>query len=456
MAKSIIKKQYLYEYLAVIAVSLLFLVLGLFLGGLSPIIVVLKEEGFHEIPPISDSIASWMMNALNIGVIPGALISSYGSDIFGRKYAMLSTIIPQLLSHILLYFATNIWMVYSSFFMRGIVLAMTFALVPSYISEVASAKIRGPCATFGPILLPIGGLFGGTLQAALSIPLATIIAGILGICCVPILCFIPESPYFYVAKQRNDEGKRILRKLRQTENVDKEFLEIQSALMEVQKQKNVSWSELFTNKFNLRILLICGGVQLVQQITGYLPLTGFSANIVTEAGLNLSLVVVTIIINVSNVGTTIVSIFFVDSLGRRLQFMVDCTMVILGLATLGAGYFFEHYYTSIAFGILKLVGILLFLNAYSFGFSFLPNLLSAELFPTDIKAKGVSLLMAVQAVEGFIVSMLYNKLFLIADYLPFWVFCIFTIIGLIFGYFFIPETKHKTLAEIQKEFNINP
>lgn len=417
-------------------------------------IVVLENEGYRNIPPVSKTESSWTVNSLNIGVLLGAILTSYISDIIGKKYSLLLAQGPLFLSHIIIYFAKSVYMIYVSIILRGISLGMGYGCIPNYISEVTSPPLRGPSTVFGMLLLPVGGLIGGVVQATASISQTTIVMAIIGLCIVPFLFLMPESPYYFVAKKQDNECKRTLRKLRRTQNVDKEFLEIQTTWNDIEKTKNISLIELFRNNKNRRVFLICAGTQIVQQTTGYLPLFAFSHDIIFESGLNWSLLTITILINIITILLSIISMFVIEKLGRRLLFIIVCSMVILGLGMLGSSFYFEHDYKSIWFGILKTSGMLMYLSAFGLGLGFFHNLLAAELFPSDFKSKGVSIIVMLQAIEGTIVTTIYGSLFSFVDYLPFFVFFVLTVLGLIFGYLFIPETKNKSLAEIQKDLNI--
>ncbi|XP_044739808.1 sugar transporter ERD6-like 5 [Chrysoperla carnea] len=455
--KSYFNKKYLQQYISVMAASLVFFVCGNQMGTMSPYLVILNVDGYHEVPKISSLIVSWLSSIYNIGILFGALMSTYANDILGRKLSMILFTFPALLSQIFQYFAVNISMVFISLFLRGITSSWAFSVVPTYISEIALPHLRGPFTVLGVLIMSLGMLSGSLIQASFSIELSALIGGISVLVTLVLVCVISETPYFFISKNKDAKCKESLRKFRCEKIVDKEYEEIKSSWNETLAIKQEGWVKIFTVPLNLKVVFICVGVQTCQQFTALTTMVTNIHTIVQHYQLDLSLTQISIMSKGVETFTTIISIFVIDSWGRRPLFL----FVSLGACI-------AHFITGLAFvianingeisttvGITAFIGNLIYLAISGLGLKHLPNVLGAELFTTDIRSKGCSLLMVISAIEGAIVALLFDFLFNMANYLPFLIFSACGFLGFVFGVIWVPETRSKSLAEIQRQLKCN-
>ncbi|XP_044740033.1 sugar transporter ERD6-like 5 [Chrysoperla carnea] len=424
---------------------------------MSPYLVILNVEGYHEIPKVSSLTVSWLSSIYNIGILAGALISTYVNDILGRKLSMILFTVPGLFSQIFQYFAVNISMVFISLFLRGIVTSWAFSIVPTYISEIALPHLRGPFTVVGVLILSVGMLSGSLIQASFSIELSALIGGILVLVTLMFVCVVYETPYFLIAKNQDEKCKESLRKFCSEQNVDKEYEEIKSSWNESLSVKQTGWIKIFTDPSNLKVFLICVGVQSCQQFTALTTMITNIHVVVEHYGLDISLTQISIMAKGVETFTAFISIFIVDSWGRRPLFIFVSLGACIAHFVTGLGLFIANINGEISttLGITAFIGNLIYLTISGLGLKYLPNVLGAELFPTDIKSKGCSLLMVISAIEGAIVALLFDFLFNIAYYLPFLIFSVCGFLGFVFGIIWVPETRSKSLSEIQRQLKCN-
>lgn len=374
------------------------------------------------------------------------------SDVIGRKHTLLLVAVPYSTSWIIIAFADNIYLFYLARFIGGLGDACIFSTLPCYIGEVATPKVRG---YYGHSLVCYGlsgQVYINVVGGYLDIQIAALVSLLATVLFVLTFIFAPESPYYYVMKNRKKDARISLQKLRGVEDVEEELLSIEEAIRR-QMSESCSWKELFTVKNNRRAVLAGVFLRCTSQLAGVAVFMMYTQYIFKQSGGNLSAVDSSIIFTATMAVLSITASAVIEWLGRRLSLAISLGGVSVALACL-AVYFYLLQETSedlTDFKWVPLTGMLLYVVCFAFGTLTVPTLMLSELFSANIKAKGLSVLIVAFAAMVSITSQLFHSLnTAFGLYAPFAFFCVCSVVNVFVALKIVPETKGKTLEEIQQ------
>jgi len=338
----------------------------------------------------------------------------------------------------------------------GIAIGITSYVVPMYIAEISPTRIRGALVTLNQLMITIGILVSYITDYALSddnnneswrwmflvglIPALILLAG---------MFFLPESPRWLISRHRSDEGIRVLRKVEDPDMVDETLANIRKEVKQETENKT-RVTEIF--KPWLRTpLIITVGIFFFQQFSGVNTIIYYSPIIFKMAGIvsNAQSIIPAIIIGVMNVLACLLSVFLLDRTGRRKLYMIGILGMIPSLALLGVCFHFKEALgaTLPIFAVLSIVCYIVFI---AISLAPLGWLLISEIFPLNLRGVGMSIgslaHWAFNAVIAFTFLKLVNSLGIDAT---FWCYAVICLIGAIWGYYYIPETKGKSLEDIE-------
>lgn len=431
---------------------------GMVLAWTATIDEGLLGGGLNNIPLKLDDLG-WIGSFVTLGAMCICIPIGIICDYIGRKYAMLMLIVPFMIGWLLVIFAENLAMIYAGRFITGIAGGAFCVSAPMYTSEIAEKEIRGALGSYFQLLLTVGILLANILGYTTSIKVYTIICA-----CIPLLFGVvfflqPETPIYLMKKGKTTEAKAALRKLRgDNYNVDNEIDEIQKNLDD-EKKNHIPFLESFKKRATKKSLLICFGLMFFQQMSGVNAVIFYTSNIFKAAGTTIPNGLATIIVGVCQVVATFVSSLVIDKLGRKILLLFsDCVMAV-GTLILGLYFTLKDRHvidpaTAEDLGWLPVVALCIFIVVFSLGFGPIPWMISSEVFPPEIKSVASSAAGTFNWLLAFCVTKLYpTMLENIGGDGAFYIFTGFSVVGTIFVFFVIPETKGKTLAEIQDELN---
>lgn len=403
---------------------------------------------------LSPMLTGWAASSAIWGCVFGALFSGALSDKYGRKKVLLLSGLLFTLSALGSAVPDNLTQFVMARFIGGLGVGSASMLSPLYISEIAPAKIRGMLVTlyqlaivFGiNIIYIVNYLIANTHDQVWNVQLGWRYMlgseGIPAILFFILLFFVPESPRWLVKENRSDEALKILNKINGPEETHRILKEIKEAVNE----EKGSFLDLF--KPGIRKAMIVGSVlALFSQVTGINAIIYYAPEIFKQVGFGSeSALFQTMIIGFVNMLFTLVAIRFIDYWGRR-------TLLIWGISgmvscLLGMGMFFYFEITS---GSLLLLFILGFIASFASSLGPIPWVLISEIFPTKTRGTAMSFSIVILWLGVVLITQFFPVLLsLFGGAFTFWIFMINALILLIFTLIFIPETKQKTLEEIQE------
>ncbi|MDA7854078.1 sugar porter family MFS transporter [Cyclobacteriaceae bacterium] len=403
---------------------------------------------------LSPMLTGWAASSAIWGCVFGALFSGALSDKYGRKKVLLLSGLLFTLSALGSAVPDNLTQFVMARFIGGLGVGSASMLSPLYISEIAPAKIRGMLVTlyqlaivFGiNIIYIVNYLIANTHDQVWNVQLGWRYMlgseGIPAILFFILLFFVPESPRWLVKENRSDEALKILNKINGPEETHQILKEIKEAVNE----EKGSFLDLF--KPGIRKAMVVGSVlALFSQVTGINAIIYYAPEIFKQVGFGSeSALFQTMIIGFVNMLFTLVAIRFIDYWGRR-------TLLIWGISgmvscLLGMGMFFYFEITS---GSLLLLFILGFIASFASSLGPIPWVLISEIFPTKTRGTAMSFSIVILWLGVVLITQFFPVLLsLFGGAFTFWIFMINALILLIFTLIFIPETKQKTLEEIQE------
>lgn len=271
----------------------------------------------------------------------------------------------------------------------------------------------------------------------------------------PIIAFIlflrmPESPYFLLMKNKTEKAEKSLYFLRR-KSVTKDLQELDRDVKRQMSEKG-TFKELITIKSNRNALLIMIGIRSMQQLSGISAWIAFTQTVFLTANPNMSPIFATILYYVTLIIVQIIGSFQVDKYGRKSLLIISSLLSGIDLIG-GAIFFYVQERTDIdidGYEWIPLAVMLIYVIVFGFGLSIIPTLMLGEMFSASIKGKALCVMCMYYAVLVATTIKIFHFLSGFGMFLPFLMFGCCCILGTIFAYFFVPETKGKSLEDIQQ------
>lgn len=427
---------------------------------------------------LTSTIFSLAVSAFLVGGMIGGLTGGPLANKVGRKqgifYTQFLSIIGAILSGISKPASTYEVLIIGRFLI-GIACGLFTGLVPLYITEVAPVNIRGGLGTFNQLavtsgiflsqILGLNSVLGSTDTWPILVSLTAIPAAIQAI----LLLFLPESPRFLILdKKDEDAGKKALKKLRQTDDIDEEMEEIKAEANASNDSGSLSVLQLLMSS-ELRLALfvtIC--MHLSQQLSGITAIFYYSTKFFQSAGISCgNSQYATMGVGAIMVTMTIVTIPLMDKLGRRtLHFvgiigMIVCSILItiaLNVSSLDSVDCLSPESGKAAnaetdgAGVFAIVATLAFVVFFAFGPGSIPWLITGELFTQAPRSAAIAIATFVNWTGNLAVGLIFPQMQESITDFSFLPFTIILVILFAILYFYLPETRGIPVNEIEALF----
>lgn len=396
---------------------------------------------------------SWISGLMPLGALGGGILGGTFIDHLGRKWTLLVTDVLFLIAWSINYFAQNYSYMYVSRLISGLSVGIASLTLPVYLAETLLPGVRGSLGLLPTALGNIGILVCYMLGQMYEWQELALVGVILSIPFLLLFIWIiPETPRYYISKGKNQSSKDALQWLRgSAADIDKEFLELQRNHEEAQN-KSASIKDLFS-RTNIKLLGIVLGLMFFQQMSGINAVIFYTTKIFKESGSNLDEKICTTIIGVVNFISTFIAATLIDKLGRKILLYVSSVSMILSLGILGA-YFYLLDETEInvePYGWLPLASFVVYVLGFSLGFGPIPWLMMGEILPARIRGPAASLCTGFNWTCTFIVTKTFLLIIdAIGSHGTFWLFGGIVCAALIFTIMFVPETRGKSLQDIER------
>jgi len=393
----------------------------------------------------------WGVSSLLVGAIIGAFGSGVLSDIYGRKKVLIFVALFFAVSCTFTALASSSVIFISARLFGGLAVGAASVLSPMYVAEVAPSKNRGTLVAIYQLAIVLGILCSYTINYGLHnvdnnwrwmfatgiFPSVLFFIG---------LFFIPESPRWLYKAGRERDSLRVLTRIGGDSLAKAEILEIAESLKG--NSSSVAISELF--KPSTRKVMIVGFLLAVfVQISGINTIVDYAPKILLAAGVEINNALLqTSFVGIINFIFTFVAILFIDKVGRRLLYLIGSMGMVITLLMLAISFYLRME------GIFTLICILAFIAFFASCIGPVFWTLVSEIFPNRIRGKALAFASFTQWIFNFFVVLLFPHFLASVGGAKTFLFLAFmSLLQWLFTYLYVPETKGKSLEEIEQIWN---
>jgi len=426
------------------------------IGGAKPF-----YEVFFNITD-SPSMQGFVMGSAILGCLLGVMISGSLSDRYGRKPLMITASLVFILAAIGTGIVNDLSWFIAYRLLGGVAIGIASNLSPMYIAEVSPANVRGRFVSLNQLTVVIGILSAQLVNWLIAEPITAgedilqtwngqmgwrwmfWAGGVPAIFFFIMIFVVPESPKWLGSQLQFDKSQKILTRIGGEEYARTEINALRASANEIQEK--VDFRLLFKGKMP-KVLLIGIVITALQQWCGINVIFNYAQEIFSAAGYGVSDILFNIVITgVTNVIFTVIGMYTVDRLGRRSLLLLGTLGLVCIYAILGACYYFQLS------GIVVLVLVMLAIGCYAMTLAPITWVVISEIFPTRVRGMAMAVSTFSLWTACFILTytfpLLNNAL---GAYGTFWLYGVICLFGFIFVKKRLPETKGKSLEEIEKD-----
>jgi sugar porter (SP) family MFS transporter len=415
---------------------------------ISGVIEYLADPRVYNLDEISKG---WTVSCIIVGCMIGCVIAGPLSSRCGRKASLILTALVFLLSSLGCAFAGSYRVFILYRIIAGVAVGAASMLAPIYIAEISPAKHRGKLVS-----LNLFAIFLGQSSAFYSNYFLRNVGGennwrwMIAVMAVPsfllfvFLFFVPESPRWLVEKQRADRALATLTRINGAEAARLELNEIEAS---VKTETQGRMAELLhPGMFGLLVIGIL--LAVFQQVTGINVVMYYAPAIFKSAGFaNDSALFQTALMGMVNLTFAVISMFFVDRMGRKPLMVIGSAGMSLAMGLLALTFITGH-----AQGYFVLACIMGYLAAFGFSLGPVVWVLIAEIFPNRLRSYAVAVATFLLWGANFVVSLSFPWLLRNLKGYSFVIYGVMCLLCLLFVLAYLRETKGKSLEQIERDF----
>jgi sugar porter (SP) family MFS transporter len=433
-----------FVYIAALFAALGGLLFGYDTGVISGALIFIKRE-FRLTTAAEEVVVSGVL----LGAVIGAIFGGKAADLFGRRRVLLVTAAIFGIGALASAVAPSPAILIVSRVVLGLAIGLASTNVPVYLSEVAPPHARGWVVSLFQLAVTVGIVVAYLTDYAF--------AGVegwrwmLGLAVAPALVFgtgmffLPETPRWLIRGGHHEVAHQVLVRIRGLSDVNVEIEAIKASL--AQQAESGHWTDLLRRQ--VRPALVVGlGLAIFQQITGINTVIYYAPKILQSAGFNSAsgAILATVGVGVVNVGMTIVAMFLVDRAGRRPLLLVGIAGMIIMLGVLGLSF----RYPSGQLAWIAVICLMGYVASFAISLGPIFWLLIAEIYPLKIRGLAEGTAATFNWASNLVVSLTFLTLIeKLGASSTFFLYALASVLSWLFAYYFVPETKGRTLEQIE-------
>lgn len=452
MNKSLIiplKKRHLSLYMVALVASLGGLLAGFDMGVISGALLFINETW-----TMNDLTKGWLVSSAIVGAVFGAASNGVLADLYGRKKIIIATALIFAIGSVICALAVSIhWLIFGRIII-GLAVGMVNFVIPLYLSEISPQKIRGTLVSLFQLAITAGILFSYLINRIFALsehnwrwmlfsglfPALVLLLGI---------SFLGDTPRWLISKKKDSEARTVFQNMDPLGDTEQKIKEIKATLSGYQNKKQSVFQS-----WMLMPVLVGIGMMFMQICTGINTIIYYTTTIFKTAGFDsqISAIYATIGIGFVNFGMTIIAIVFADRWGRKPLLYAGLSGVTVSLFALGAAFFFaEELGNTLKW--LTVGSVITYIASFAFSLGPIGWIVVSEILPLKIRGFAMSLCTVANMGFNFIVVLTFLPLLnSIGEAFTFWIYGTIGILCLVFTYYFVPETKGKSLETIEQNW----
>ncbi|XP_065206262.1 facilitated trehalose transporter Tret1-like [Planococcus citri] len=412
---------------------------------------------------------TWIVSIMDFGNLLSPIVAGQVMDRYGRKRTLVFSALVYVACAVLVLFARSAAHLFAARLLAGISKGLAFTVTPIYVAEISSKNIRGKLSSYFYGFFCVGTVVATAIGPYVSFHTYNLISLTLPVFFLVMTIPLPESPYYYVMTNQQDKAKKALQWYRDISTKQKEFLtemEFEEITETIASQSTVkgNYKELFANSVFRRALVIVSMIGLTQRFGGISYMLSYGAHDLPDSGARNWFAVKEcfVVFSVVSILANIPPAIFVDRVGRKpiLLWSAITTSVVLYV---GVAYFviFNASGRNIACGCGGVsrddkyfwipYGVVIFFSfSFTAGLGVLTATFQGEMFPSKIKRYASSTLIMLLSAASFLINLSHQTVterFGVAG--NYFVGATSCACFSVYAYFYVFETKGKTLKEIQ-------
>uniref|UniRef100_A0A3B4AZH6 Solute carrier family 2, facilitated glucose transporter member 8 n=1 Tax=Periophthalmus magnuspinnatus TaxID=409849 RepID=A0A3B4AZH6_9GOBI len=380
--------------------------------------------------------ASWFGSIVTLGAAAGGLLGGWMVQRMGRKLSLMFSSIPFVCGFTIIVAAQGVWMLHLGRALTGLASGVTSLVVPLYISETAHERVRGLLGSCVQLMVVIGIMGVYLAGLVLDWRWLAVFSSIPPTLMLVCMCFMPETPRFLLSRGQRAEAEEALRFLRGPDAPGSEF-----------RLSDLRDPGVF------KPLLLGVSLMIFQQMTGINAIMFYAESIFEQAHFQNG-DVGSVLVGVTQVVFTAVAALVMDRAGRRLLLIISGVSMALSTAAFGVYFYLLNQpqpQTQISWLALLSMGV--FITGFALGWGPIPWLVMAEILPVRVRGFAGAVCVLTNWTMAFTVTKSFQDMMtFLTSAGTFWLFSFMCVLNLFFTTFFLPETKGKTLEQIEDMF----
>ncbi len=409
----------------------------------------------------SEIVTSWV----TLGALFGALVAGGFADRIGRRWVAIAAGVLFAIGALIEAVAPGAGMLTVGRVVTGLGVGFASVVAPLYAAEMAPKWLRGRFVSTYQLAITVGIFFAYLADDALTSSdrwrLIFALAVIPGAALVVGFLIMPESARWLLKMGRRDDARASLVKVDGPELADAELTTLEADLDAEALEGQATWGEVFSPMLR-RALLVGIGLAVFQQITGINAIIYYANEIFAEAGFTTAeqqAKATLYAVGATNVLATFVAVAWVDRFGRRPLLFTGLVGMTVSLAAVGLSFAAmennppEGTTSTSVGGLITVLALVVFIASFAFSMGPIVWTLISEIYPNRVRGRAIAVATAVNWLAAFLVAQFFLSVVdAIGEATTFFLFSFFCVVTYVFVWRYVPETKGKSLEEIQERW----
>ncbi|HEU0193495.1 MAG TPA: sugar porter family MFS transporter [Gaiellales bacterium] len=409
----------------------------------------------------TEVITSWV----TLGALGGALVAGNLADTIGRRHTAMTAGVLFAIGALFEAAAPGVFVLTFGRVLTGVAVGFASTVAPLYAAEMAPASVRGRVVSGYQLAITIGiflaYLVNDLLQGSAQWRVMFAAAVVPGVLLVLGFMVVPESVRFLVKTGRREQARAVIEEIEGHDDAPQVLRDIEQSLATEREEGRASWHELLAPGLR-RPLVIGVGLSVIQQVTGINAIIYYANDIFAKAGFESRQAqsdATLFAIGMVNVLATFIAIAYVDRFGRKPLLRWGLVGMFASLCLVGLA--FAEFSSSsggvTAGGVLTVIGLVVFIASFAFSLGPVVWTVISEIYPSRSRGRAVSIATAANWGAAFLVTQFFLTIVdAIGQAETFFLFAAICAVSYVWISRAVPETRGRTLEEIQTMFGLDP
>jgi sugar porter (SP) family MFS transporter len=412
----------------------------------------------------SEIVTSWV----TLGALFGALIAGTTADRIGRRWVAVVAGVLFAVGAVVQAVAPDAGVLTLGRLVTGLGVGFASVVAPLYAAEMSPKWLRGRFVSTYQLAITVGILLAYLADDALTPSdrwrTMFAIAVVPGVALVIGFLVMPESARWLLKMGRRDEARASLVRVDGPGIADAELATLEASLAEEEREGQASWGEVFGPTLR-RALWVGIGLAVFQQVTGINAIIYYANEIFAEAGFTTAeeqAKATLYAVGATNVLATFVAVAWVDRFGRRPLLFTGLVGMAVSLAAVGGSFAVLENQppggatSTTVGGIVTVLALVVFIASFAFSMGPVVWTMISEIYPNRVRGRAIAVATAVNWFAAFLVAQFFLSIVdAIGESTTFFVFAALCVVTYVFVWRFVPETKGRSLEEIQERWVVN-